>query len=320
MDLLLQDTAQVLLQNCQALKIGGYAWNSSLDLSGPATTVLAFDPAINAWGKRASMPIATYSSAAAVLGDGRVLLVGGFIKPDQAYTGAAIFDPTQNAWYAIPSPHRAHGYAKALMLAGGEILVVGGGASEVFDPYANTWSAPLDFPLNDGKILSLFNLSSGNVFAFEKTNGGAARAALLDQRAEQWRDTKLDGYDGVAAQSAIGEPIVAHFSPWASDKDVLFVQTFDEATFSWRASTAIKAFHVDFPLGDGWLSQNDSGKLLFWGTYSGSEIDLAKNSAQTFATMQSSTNFLPPNQPIQLSPGALLITPSLNSEIIPLPL
>jgi hypothetical protein len=319
MGLLLQNTAQVLLQNCQAIKFGGYAWNSSLELNGPVSTVMAFSPATNSWEKRAPMPIATFSSAAAVMGDGRVLLTGGFTKPDQAFTGAALYDPEQNVWLALPSPHHAHGYAKAITLTAGEILVVGGGSSEIFDLGTNAWSSPLDFPLNDGKILSLMALPSGNVFAFEKTTGGAARGALLDLRAANWHDTKLDGYDGVAAQSIMGEPIVAKFSPWGSDKDVLFVQTFDEANFTWRDTAAIKGFHVDFPVSDGWLSQTESGKLLFWGTYAGSQIDFVKNTAQTFATMQSGTNFVPPNQPIELSPGALLITPSLNSEIIPLP-
>jgi N-acetylneuraminic acid mutarotase len=131
---------------------------------GVATAaLLASSPAILAVtsrksrGKRATATSTTYSlrrymAACAVLGDGRLLVTGGYDKPPDKSSGglvlnsALIFDPSRGQWFdaapmAIPRARHA-----AVSLADGTVAVLGGlstnptASVEIYDPRTNTWS------------------------------------------------------------------------------------------------------------------------------------------------------------------------------------
>ncbi len=112
---------------------------------------------------RSVAPARRFMSAAAVLGDGRVLVTGGFDKPfakgesPRALNTALIYSPqtgefTSAAPMKVPRARHA-----AVALSDGRVAVVGGTSQqptssvEVYDPASDTWtnSQPLAQPRYD---------------------------------------------------------------------------------------------------------------------------------------------------------------------------
>jgi len=96
-----------------------------------------------------STPLRRTMAAAAVLGDGRVLVTGGYgaNSPDsaRALNSAMIFDPYHNTWTAAAPMNIARARHAATMIDDGRVLVAGGmnntalGSVEVYNPATNTW-------------------------------------------------------------------------------------------------------------------------------------------------------------------------------------
>ncbi len=108
--------------------------------------------------------------ASAVLGDGRVLLAGGWLtKSEQDVATVDIYDPRIYAWVDAPPLAEPRRSPSAVTLRDGRVLVVGGEdqadqkTAEIFDPVANTWKpaasstaphvAAPGFVLGDGRVL-----------------------------------------------------------------------------------------------------------------------------------------------------------------------
>jgi hypothetical protein len=131
---------------------------------------------------RTAAPVRRYMAAAAVLGDGRVLVTGGYDRPWDAdaspspLRSAMIYDPASGAWSVarpMSTPRARHA---AVALADGRVAVLGGlgmaptAAVEIYDSTTNTWvaAAPLAQPRYDhsaalcgGQILIIGGSSLG---------------------------------------------------------------------------------------------------------------------------------------------------------------
>lgn len=125
--------------------------------------------------------------AAAVLNDGRVLIVGGQNQDDNESYTADIFDPTTNTFSPLPEGSnmtQARFQPVAASLPDGKVLIAGGfnandgylKSSELFDPATNTFTAGPDMGtmrkgavaagLNNGRILvasGFFFLDASNL-------------------------------------------------------------------------------------------------------------------------------------------------------------
>lgn len=126
-----QGHTATLLKSGNVLVTGGGTGTGSNDGQGAATSSAeVFDPVTKTWSPTANaMGSARLDHTAALLGDGRVLVVGG------AGTSAELYDPSTNGFTPTGSLNTARGYARGALLLSGEVLVGGGGTSaERYDP------------------------------------------------------------------------------------------------------------------------------------------------------------------------------------------
>jgi N-acetylneuraminic acid mutarotase len=124
------------------------------------------------WDPLPPMPRSLWGAGSAVLGDGRVLVIGGLSGPNSASALATVevFDPKSNSWDAAAPMLQARAYPAAATLADGSVLVAGGSrggvpldGAERYFPDSGTWvsagvmSAPRTEAratmLRDGRVL-----------------------------------------------------------------------------------------------------------------------------------------------------------------------
>jgi hypothetical protein len=122
------------------------------------------------------VPANLFCSGAALLGDGRVLAVGGYGGSSSiGIANAEIFDPTTQAWTSVPPMAYKRWYPTATTLSDGRILVTAGwqttahtnaGISEIYNPATNQWTQltnannpfetyPFLYQLPDGRIMHI---------------------------------------------------------------------------------------------------------------------------------------------------------------------
>jgi N-acetylneuraminic acid mutarotase len=129
------------------LVAGGSVVNTASQPGGNPTFFLAsaelYDPPTKTWSAAANLPGPRELHAAALLQDGRVLLVGGD-DGHQALTDAVLYDPTTNTWTSIPTLLTIGTLPTAAVLESGKVLVtanlVPGAYSQLYDPVAGTWA------------------------------------------------------------------------------------------------------------------------------------------------------------------------------------
>jgi endoglucanase len=113
------------------------------DGSGEATaSAEIYDPVSNAWTVVAPMGSARVFAAAAPLSGDRVLVAGGEV--DGAPTASTeVYDLASNTWSPAAPMEYARVQASAATLSDGTVWMTGGtdgGATEIYDPSANSWS------------------------------------------------------------------------------------------------------------------------------------------------------------------------------------
>lgn len=166
------DARGVTLKDGRVLVAGG-----APDATGSAAALESaelFDPAVGVFTRTAAMSRPRQDPAAALLGDGRVLVAGGS-SGDASTASAEAFDPVAGSWKTLPAMADGRRLAGVSSLADGRVLVAGGesiqgGArtsvksAEIFDPAAGGWrpAAALACPrsglaqvtLRDGAVLA----------------------------------------------------------------------------------------------------------------------------------------------------------------------
>ena len=115
----------------------------------PIATADILDATTQTWQATGSMNTPRSGHSALLLGDGRVLVVGG-LSP-QVQPSAEIYDPASRSWSQAASMRVARYHHAAVLLPGGRVLVAGGSGDgpheaqgaldsvEVYDPIADSW-------------------------------------------------------------------------------------------------------------------------------------------------------------------------------------
>lgn len=162
-----------------------------------------FDPATGNWQPTGSLAQARYGAGAALLPDGRVLVVGGLADgsapTSQLSTSTEIYSPTAGAWTRGPSMKSGHVHAAIGTLQDGSVLVAGGGQvattnsgqiasvaaglSEIYEPTTSTWrtTGPMLTPdsgmqtalLADGRVFAGCGTGAGDFEIFDPSSAGA---------------------------------------------------------------------------------------------------------------------------------------------------
>jgi N-acetylneuraminic acid mutarotase len=176
--------------------IGGFGTSAE-----PVATVEMFDPALNAWETRASLPEPVHHATAAVVGN-RLFVVGGFTGGRVRWTASENvyeFVPTRETWEPrapMPTPRGA----LAVAVLDGLVHALGGSgesvsnAHEVYDPATNRWRAANAMPTARDHLAAV--AFQGRVWAL----GG--RASFVG---EQYANVEI--YDPATDSWRTGEPL-----------------------------------------------------------------------------------------------------------------
>lgn len=172
------DHTATLLKNGLVLLVGGSTRTRPDE--GPQASAELFDPVQRSFLLTGAMSIPRYKHSAAMLPDGRVLILGGSNAQMSAgrYASTEIYDPTTGKFTASTNLNTARYKIRdaVVTLPSGKILVAGGGARpEVFDP-ATSIFAPVAGSLGvtryyatatlleNGEVLILGGYLSGSRF------------------------------------------------------------------------------------------------------------------------------------------------------------
>ena len=160
------NTALAALPGDQALLAGGVGDGA---IGSASNLAEIYDAASNTWTATTPMGTGRNLPVAASLGDGRVLVAGGFDAQGNALASAEIYDPATKTWTATPSlPLTFPAAAVALpdgrvMLLGGHTASGGFGLSAFYNPGTNAWTlgptaqmgTVAAAPLPDGRVAVL---------------------------------------------------------------------------------------------------------------------------------------------------------------------
>jgi N-acetylneuraminic acid mutarotase len=164
------DQAAVLLADGRVLVAGGSDGNGAALASAEI-----YDPATGQWTLTGNMLSPRFGLTLSMLGNGRVLAVGGYSSATSpALASAEIYDPTTGAWSATASLTEGRRYQSATVLADGRVLVAGGhgagidsylASSEVYTP-AVPYTATTFHPITPARILDTRSgIGLGGVFS-----------------------------------------------------------------------------------------------------------------------------------------------------------
>ncbi|GEJ58776.1 Ig-like domain-containing protein [Anaeromyxobacter diazotrophicus] len=161
---------------------------------GTASSVDVFDPASGTWAHLADAY--RQYSAAALLEDGRVLVVGGYDGVISDLASVAIFDPVLGTLQPTGSLQTSRDAHRVVALADGRALVLGGrhastdlASTELYDPQTGTFSpgAPMSTPRMTPAVV---RLADGRVLVAGGWHGAElASAEIYDPAANTWTPT-----------------------------------------------------------------------------------------------------------------------------------
>ncbi len=183
--------AATILPGGGVLVIGGIGVRS-------LSSVEYYDPKMNVWSLRTSMPTERRALAATVLDTGLVLVTGGTTERDNGpntppdvvpLNTVELYDPDSDGWEVRAPMHGRRWFHAAHRLPDGRVLVAGGVleqgqvAAEVYDPSTDLWT-PIPFP-DAGmgpRFVALIEMDEGHVMVVAH---GASY--IIDVEAAQWR-------------------------------------------------------------------------------------------------------------------------------------
>jgi N-acetylneuraminic acid mutarotase len=226
------------------------------------------------WSRIPALPQPLWGMGSAVLGDGRVLVVGGSTGPvsSTAVATAEILDPKTSSWSAATPMLQARTYPATVTLPDGSVLVVGGSrdglpldSAERYFPDSVSWvsAGTMSVPrthatatvLEDGRVLVAGGGSEGSS-AFKSTN----TAEIFDPATGNWTPTASMAFSRAlhtATLLADGEVLVTGgASTYHGSKGTVraTAEIYDPQTATWRAAAPISVpryHHTAVLLSDG---------------------------------------------------------------------
>lgn len=202
------DALAARLHDGRVLVVGGAGPRDNSNFSSQGTATL-YDPRSRTWAITGSMTMPRNGAAMVVLGDGRVLVLGGEsfdgdASGDTEFRTAEVYDPATGMFARTGSMAISHWIPNATLLADGRVLVAGGWGkryfsapdAELYDPATGTFSATgsmvFDQPasggwirpgvlLPDGQALLLDGSYKGTAELYDPTTGMFSATASLNK-------------------------------------------------------------------------------------------------------------------------------------------
>lgn len=167
-----------LLPDGRVLVVGG---RKDRDSSLPLASAEMFDPLSERWTPTAPLPAGRTNHAAALLRDGRVLVVGGTgdTYGSPALRTALLYDPKANRWSPATALSSAAAQPRLATLTDGTLLLLNNGLAARYDPATDTWTPTDPYP---GGAFALTALMDGGALAFGGTSGAKFNPLSLARR------------------------------------------------------------------------------------------------------------------------------------------
>jgi hypothetical protein len=293
---------------------------------GPDNTTEIYDPASGAWTITGNLNVRrSFSPAAVLLKNGKVLIAGGFASDvGDTTTSAEIYDPAVGTWTVTGSMHVPRYRHTLTRLQDGRVLVVGGtyddffgyrtNGAELYDPETGTWTMIASLPngldghtatlLPSGKVL--ISGGDGKLFADRFVSGKSLDSAFLFEPSNgTWSvtgilNTARDAH--TATLLASGEVLLAGGGRWAGNSpnlsrpDITAAELYDESRATW-SSTAPLNVARDYPT----ATLLFNGKVLVVG---GRQWNTPLSSAELFTPL--------PGAPLWLNIRAAALTQQIT--------
>jgi hypothetical protein len=182
-----------LLSDGRVLAVGGFDGASASGFLNSSSEL--FDPALGLWSLTGSMNEPRESHTATLLGDGKVLVVGGQAFSGKILATTEIYDPATGDWIPSASLNSAREDHTAILLLDGRVLVAGGRTAaegwtrrtEIYDPSTGAWSsaAQMEEARRDHTATRLLD---GRVLVVGGTRGTGmyASAEIYDPVTDSW--------------------------------------------------------------------------------------------------------------------------------------
>ncbi len=269
--------------------------------SPPATPAAPETPAADGatWAPAGALALGRASTHVALLGDGRVLVVGNdnLCEPGGAWESsvlAELYDPATGTWAPAGSLNAPRTDFAAVALPDGRVLVAGGmtsadpvegafgsySSAKLYDPATGTWSAtglmgtartePVAALLPDGTVLV-----AGGAYVDAAGNRDLASAEIYDPESGTWSPTGDMSTARRGAESvtlADGRVLVVG----AAHGSIASAEIYDPAAGAWSPAGSLAQARDDFAL----TALPDGGALVAGGAVEGSDIPQATATAE----------------------------------------
>src|SRR5215471_6381024 len=136
-----------LLPDGDVLAAGGFA-ECDDDMCSDNRSAELYDPATGKWSATGSMATSRDEQSATLLGNGDVLVAGGFTQEGfgagHDLSDAELYNPARGTWTPTASMVTARAGQTATLLSNGWVLVAGGGTTSaaIFEPRRAIWVSP----------------------------------------------------------------------------------------------------------------------------------------------------------------------------------
>ncbi|HEY3818636.1 MAG TPA: hypothetical protein VGL81_15790 [Polyangiaceae bacterium] len=243
----------VALPNGHLLVAGG----TDLSCSTPVSSAETFDPTTGTWATTGALGVARFNPVTVALGDGRVLVRGGYgtlsgtcgTVTSNALTSAELYDPAAGTFAPAGDAATPRAAAAAALLPGGDALIVAGeqygnspfnATAEVFGTGADggtgfVWSGALPgtagygyaFVLPDGKALVNSAYAGGTTSYFDPSTDTFSTAPA----------DPISGGGGCGIQLKSGDVFLA--TGWSAGQPTALTEVFQATSATWVATGSL---------------------------------------------------------------------------------